>query len=375
MMSAKELIIIYPLSSLKKRTRLTKLAELAVDLGMSITSWCWERVPGEAKNELTLPQEKRVLLHGGGWSTPNIKYYYLLWMVRVFMTLLRERPKAPVYCLGFETAFPALVAKSIVGTRYIFDDADRFSMIVHFPSVLQNLVRFLERKTSEGSEVNIIPGYERYEFKNDKQKVLKNMPDAKAVARSDALHVERPKASLVVYVNGWMGETRGMPVLAKVAQRLQDQQEIHFLAAGRVDGSSAQAFVTLPHVTYLGEVENAKALAAYRVSDIVATLYDPNVEINRYAESNKWGDAIYFGVPVLVNDEVMTAQFLRDAGACLSFAYHDTEALARHLLELAQTPATLASLKRQMTTLRTNIKFFDEAMRQVLEEVYDGKTS
>jgi glycosyltransferase involved in cell wall biosynthesis len=375
-MMTKDLTVIYPLSSLKKRTRLTKLAELATDLGMTVTSWCWERVPGEAQDELNLPLgEKRVLLRGGGWSTPRIKYYYLLWMWRVLLMLVRERPKSPVYCLGFETAFPALVAKSLVGTRYIFDDADRFSMIVRFPGVLQTILRWLERKTSEASEVNIIPGYERYEFRNSKQKVLKNMPDAKAVAKSDALKVARPEASLVVYVNGWMGETRGLSVLLEVAKRLQSQPEIHFLAAGRVDGASAQAFVTLPNVTYLGEVANAQALAAYRVSDVVATLYDPSIEINRYAESNKWGDALYFGVPVLVNDEVMTAQFLRDAKACVSFAYHDAATLAATLQDLVQTPGKLETLKQNMTTLKHDMMFFDEAMRGILQEVYDGKTA
>lgn len=361
MMSPKNLIVIYPLSSLKKRTRLAKLAEVATNMGITVTSWCWERLPGEAKDDLALPLgEKHVLLRGGGWSNPNLKYWYFLWMLRVFWGTLRTRPQKTVYCLGFESAFPVWVASWLTKTTYIFDDADRFSMIIRLPGPLQTLLRYLERKTSENSMTHIIPGKERYEFTNAKQFVIKNTPDKETIEKSKHITVPRPDPQLVIYVNGWLKATRGISTLIKVAEQLQANTKIHFLVAGSLEDEAAKQFVKLSNVTYLGQVDNATALAGYRSCDLVFTFYDPAIPINKYAESNKWGDALFFGIPVIVNDEVLTADFLRKSNACISVPYHDSTQLTTLLLGFANDTTALSKLRSSITQLRKEIKFFDE---------------
>ncbi len=373
----KEMIVIFPLSVVAHRTRLVKLVSIASDLGLSLSTWSWERNKGEHNTELPIKlNNRKILLKGGGYNSKWIKLYYPLWMVSVFFQLILHRPKNPVYCLGFETAFPAWVASKIFKTQYIFDDADRFSMIVRLPSPVNKLVKFLERKTSEGSLINIIPGYERYEFNNNKQTILKNMPDSQALEKSKKVTVKRPLAKLVIYVNGWMGETRGLPIVLELAKRsLKSKANIHFIAAGNAPDNSASSFVALPNVTYLGSLENHEALAWYRVSDFIFTYYDPAVEINRYAESNKWGDALTLGVPIIVNTEVTTAKFLRESKVCISVPYHDVNALEEALISILNDTSLLENMKKNIPIIHSETQFFDRGMKAILEEVYYEKTS
>ena len=373
----KNIIIIFPLSVIAHRTRLVKLVSIASDLGLSISTWAWERKKGDFHKELPIDfNDRKVLLKGGGYNSKWIKLYYPLWMFSVFFQLILRRPKSPVYCLGFETAFPAFLASKVTTIKYIFDDADRFSMIVNLPSALNKGVKYLERKTSEGSIINIIPGYERYEFKNSKQTTLKNMPDSQALEKSKQVNIKRPNAKVIIYVNGWMGETRGLPIILELAKRsLTSKADIHFIAAGNAKDKSASAFIKLPNVTYLGSVENHEALAWYRASDFIFTYYDPVIEINRYAESNKWGDGLSLKVPVIVNDEVITANFLRENNACISVPYHDIDALQRALDKVLINIKHLDLMKKNISQIHAEIKYFDAGMKTILQKVYYEKAS
>lgn len=372
----KEMIIIFPLSVIAHRTRLVKLVSIASDLGLSLSTWSWERNKGEHEKELAIKLDNRkILLKGGGYNSKWIKLYYPLWIISVFFQLILRRPKNPVYCLGFETAFPAWVASKITRVQYIFDDADRFSMIISLPSTVNKIVKFLERKTSEGSLINIIPGYERYEFNNKKQTILKNMPDSQALEKSKKITVKRPSAQLVIYVNGWMGETRGLPIILELAKRsLEARSDIHFIAAGDATDKSASSFITLPNVTYLGSLDNHEALAWYRASDFIFTYYDPAIEINRYAESNKWGDTLTFDVPIIVNSEVTTAKFLRKGKVCISVPYHDIDALEKALHNILGDTGLFESMKKNIPTIHSETQFFDSGMKAILEKVYYEKT-
>jgi len=375
MLPKNEIILIFPLSTLSKRTRLTKIARIATDLGLQISTWSWERVPGEGNQELNIQfNERCALMTGGGYALGKKKILYMKWMWVVFARLLRFRPTGPIYCLGFETAFPAWLASKIIRLQYIFDDADRFSLLIRFPFIFNKLVQFFERKTSEGSIVNIIPGYERYEFRNSKQRILKNHPDAKTLSLSKTISVERPVADLVIYVNGWMGETRGMPIINKLAQRLNGIDNICFIAAGRVDGESAKSFINQPNVSYKGEISNAEALSLYQIVDLVFTYYDPVVEINRFAESNKWGDCLAFAVPPIVNMEVVTAEYLRNKSACLSIAYHDVDGLELEIKNFALHPQSLDILKKNINSLTSHIEYFDNGVKNIFQEVYNDSS-
>jgi len=330
----------------------------------------------ESFSEICIELDNRkILLKGGGYNSKWIKLYYPLWMISVFFHLMLRRPKNPVYCLGFETAFPAWVTSKITKIQYVFDDADRFSMIIRLPSPINKLVKFLEKKTSEGSLVNIIPGYERYEFTNKKQTILKNMPDSQAIEKSNHISIKRPTAKLVIYVNGWMGETRGLPIILELAKRsLEAKTDIHFIAAGNATDKSARFFIKLPNVTYLGSLENHEALAWYKASDFIFTYYDPAIEINRYAESNKWGDALTFGVPIIVNSEVTTAKFLRDGDVCISVPYHDIDVLENELNSILEDTSLLENMKKKIPCIHSEIQFFDKGMKAILEKVYYEKT-
>ncbi|WP_448546968.1 hypothetical protein [Thalassotalea fusca] len=368
--------IIAPVSSLSNRTRLYKLASYLLENKQipNLKHVAWVRESHEAE-EVELPTQrinKVTLINGGGYGGRLTKLLYCYWMIRVFFYCLIRQSNTPVWALGFESAFPAILAAKIRKFEVIFDDADRFSMVFPFPSPIKKFIQVLENFTSHHCSLHVIPGTERYSFSSNKFFILRNTPSIAEITKARAYFrsKEWPKARIVINVNGWLGKDRGMSAALAIANHF-DQQDVALLVAGKVDCDEARQLIDCGSVTYLGKLTNAEALATYLCSDFVLTYYDPKYEINTLAQSNKWGDALLLGTKVIVNSEVKTANFLREIDGCITCSYHDHFQLINELeiilekgFETLRKPnASIRSFEMQLEQLFSRLDEFSQVQQ------------
>lgn len=363
-------VFLAPLGAIQKRTRLAKMAALIRARGDELLFFGWEREKGEAEALRSLDPgiREHVILRGGGYASRWTRLFYPLWMAAVFLrTLGLGRDKA-LFCLGWETAFPARLASMFTGARVIFDDADRFSMIVRLPGPLQGWLEGLERWTSRSVAMHLVPSFSRYDWRHPRMLELNNSPLLADMERARANAPRRPGAALVVYANGWIGETRGAPVFLRALDLIETLKlDIRMVIAGRVSGPGASELIEHPRVSFLGEVSQSEALAQYAAVDVLLTYYDPVVPINRTAESNKWGDAVFFGTPFIVNAEVETAASFLAEGAAWAVPYEDAEALVDLLAALSRDHARIREAAEKLAGFGKSYRVFDERMSEILD--------
>lgn len=368
----REIVFLAPLPTMRKRTRLSKMVPQVLEKGCSILFYGWERETGEAEKFRTNTSgvKEEIILRGGGYASQRARLMYPLWMMLVFFRVLQLGRNRLIFALGWETAFPAQLASMITGSRIVFDDADRFSMILRLPGFAHTLLQSLEEWTSRRVTFHIIPSFSRYGWRHDRMIVLRNSPrDADLVeARNTAR--QRPSNKLVLYVNGWIGETRGGPIFVK-ALDIADERglDLHMLIAGRVEGEAASRLVSHPYVTFFGELSQREALAWYTVCDAVLTYYDPAIPINRKAESNKWGDSMYFDCPIIVNSEVETMQHFIEAGAAFGVPYYDATALVALWERMLATPDVLIEAKNALGKFKDDYPIFDTQFDMILNRL------
>lgn len=359
-----DFFIIAPLSALSKRTRLYKLTTFLFGKwpSLNLTHIAWERLTGECEETYlkNLPIQKDIVVRGGGYGGAQIRFGYLSWVFKVFFRCLKLKKSDTVWALGFESAFPAVLASKLKKFTVIFDDADRFSMLLNFPRWLNVLVERLEVFTSRNSKFHLVPGLGRYDFESKKIRVIKNTPSANELKAAFALFESKqwPAAGLVLNVNGWLGNGRGMGEILVLAKEMIEE-DFRILLAGDLSCDAARELALLDNVTYLGNISNAEALASYYASDLVYTYYAPSSKINRFAESNKWGDAIMVGVGVVVNGEVETADYLREAGAAISLPYNATGDLIAKMKKLCHEKSTLIELKLNAKKIASSMDFYE----------------
>lgn len=365
----KQVLLITPISAISQRIRVKKIAQLFHDNKFEITHLGWERIKGERKENLSYNINKKIIISGGGYSGKMTRFLYPLWIIKVILYLMYNgRKYSAIYCMGFESALPAVLVNFFLRKKLIFDDADRLLLILSLPSIIYKSVQALEKLVSTKSFIHIIPNAARYDYHTNKMVIIKNTPDENEYTRALELEVSYRKTNLTVYINGWLGKVRGIPIFYEVAKGLVNEN-ITFLLAGRRGCKEAELMKELKNVKDLGELNNDQAMSYYKVSDIVVTYYDPIMRINQYAEANKWGDAICFNIPVLVNEEVKTAQFLKDANACFSFKYSDVNGVTNLLRELNHDQTSLVTKRENLKMMQKEIVFFDKAIKNALKEI------
>ena len=369
--------LIAPIPAINRRTRVNKQVDVLLKHGHNVTLLGWERLPGEScRQRHSDPRvTEQMILHGGGYASRLTHLFYVFWMVRVFFKVLFLPRHSALLCLGFESAFPALLASKFTGAKILFDDADRFSMILALPRPFNNLIQAVEKWTSKHCTVHIVPGMTRYNWTGGNMAILRNTPNLAdfELALAKRLHAALPE--FVLYANGWIGETRGAPVFLALMRKLAvSGPQIKLRLIGRGDGSAYDILKELPNVIAMQEVPQIEALAAYCTANLVLTYYDPKVPINRQAESNKWGDCIFLGVPFIVNSEVETAAKFVEEGAAFSVPYADVDALEALILHLQSKPSLLADSKKRLQNFRSEYLPFDNAFEKILLAANLGTT-
>jgi len=363
-----ELILIAPAPAINKRTRLAKMPEVFCENGFTVLFLGWERIPGEL-NKLRWTKSgvtEKTILRGGGYVSKKTRLMYPLWMLAVFWNVLFLGRRRWIMCLGWETAFPAQLAAFFTGSQIIFDDADRFSMILKLPGPLHKFLQCLERWSSRKAYLHLVPGMSRYEWNSPNMIVLRNSPVKNDFKMAQQNALARPDADLVIYANGWLGHTRGAPIILAALQRLEKlDKRFRIILAGRVDCESGKTLIEHPLVNYYGEIPQVEALSLYLSSDVALTFYDPIVPINRKAEANKWGDCVYLGTPFIVNSEVETARKFVQKGAAFSFSYTDVDCLVSILEDLATHPEKLSLARESLVEFKTSYPLYDEQLRNI----------
>ncbi|SHK42968.1 Glycosyltransferase involved in cell wall bisynthesis [Shimia gijangensis] len=360
-----------PLSAVRKRTRLAKMGRYLEDSGMQVQFFGWERVAGEA--ELHRWQgssiKESVLLRGGGYASKKARLMYPVWMFAVFFRVLLLPRASKCWCLGWETAFPARLAAIFRRSTIIFDDADRFSMLLKLPKPVHKFLVRLEKWTSMKCYRHVVPGWTRYEWKHEGMTLLRNTP--MSADYEEAMRVPRTSLDqgLSVYVNGWIAWDTGSRIIIKAIDELARRNlSCRVLVAGRISSDDGQQLIEHSYADFRGELPQVEALKLYRQSSIALTLYDPSVAINHHAESNKWGDCVFLGTPFIVNSEVATAQRFVDAGAAFSFRYNDHMALADLLEQFLKEPQKLDNAQRSLKSFEGEFSAFENQLEPLFSD-------
>lgn len=372
-MKNKEVVLIAPLPAISKRTRLAKMVPVILAEGYKVAFFGWEREEGELEylRSVDINVTEKTILRGGGYAKSQARLMYPLWMLLVFFRVLFLKRNSVLFCLGWETAFPARLAAFFSGAKVIFDDADRFSMIIRLPNFAQKILVALERWTSRTVTLHVIPSFSRYEWAHSRMWELRNSPMLADMESAQHNPPVRSAAELVVYANGWIGESRGAPIFLRALDLIAERGlDIQMVIAGRVTGAGAERLTQHPKVKFLGEVSQSEALSWYSAVDVLLTYYDPAVSINRKAESNKWGDAVFFKTPFIVNSEVETADLFVKRGAAWAVPYQDVAALVDLLELLLKNRAMIDEAARLAAQFRSEYPLFDERVREILKAAF-----
>lgn len=355
-------VVVVQQESLRERPRIYKLGKILGGMGINFEIW-----------KFGLPDEKRAEdvsvrnVMDSSWRSRSAALRYIVWMWKVFMCARRQPRGTHFFSVGFDSGFPiALLANR--SRSFVFDNIDNVSMSYRWPWGVKHVFRFLEKWVARRASVHVIPSANRWEGADANMEVVTNTPSLTVIREARSLAEARGYVrdrEFTIYLNGWLSATRGIATLIGALKLMKERQlPVKVLVAGRPASNDAEALLALDNVENLGMLSNVEALATYFRTTVAFIYYDPALEINRLAESQKWTDCWATGTAFVSNHEVETLRRFEEADACFALPYHDHEGLANLIGELAADAGRVRTSQENLA--RMNFRYWDEHMRLVL---------
>lgn len=295
--------------------RVTKFVDYFDTKGFSINFICWLR----SKNNKDKSQKEKYIFYGGGYGSKFLVLFYPIWMLVLFFYLLFYKVKKDHYffVIDFDSAFPMYLVSLLRNDfRYIYDIHDDFSKRYKIPNFLKKIIFFFDCKVRKKSYKVIHVDENRISAYDENYIVIYNSP--KDFFKNYSYPVLSEEK--IFCVSGLLSKQRGMESLIKFASAFP---KYSFLVAGNSIDKYSDTFIKLPNVVYLGVLSQEDLFANIKDCHAIFSLYDPSVEINRLAASNKFYDGLMLGIPVITNYGLQISSLIEDnnLGFLVNFNY------------------------------------------------------
>ena len=306
--------IIYVKGSDLNDVRLQKFIHYFVGRGEDVSFWGWSRDGQKASVDRV---NISYLLTGGGYGKKSrLFFFYILWAIVVFFKCLITNLKGKIIiAIDFDSALPVYWASKFKKIDYIYEVYDDFALRYNFPSIVKRFVHKRDTKIMKRSKCVIHVDANRVTYKDCQWIIIENTPND--YWKGEVRPYDNLKLKFAII--GYFSDARGMEQIYKFAK---ENNKVQFLLVGRFTSEKMKE-----EFLELSNVESHDLMPQMQLFDLmkdccgIFSLYNPGLEINRYAASNKVYDAMMMGIPVITNNEVINSAYIKEKGFGLVVDY------------------------------------------------------
>lgn len=296
--------------------RVIKFLNYFNDNGFEIDYLCWLRSPSQRDPNGV----ENYIFYGGGFGGKILALFYPLWITVLFFHLMKKSfsKNNIIFAIDFDTALPAyLVTLLRPRLQYIYDIHDDFALRYKFPKLLKGIISKIDSLIKKRAMQIIHVDETRIRSGDKNFTVIYNTPKDYFSGNYPKHREYNPKKFAV---SGLLCAQRGIHSLTQFAINNPD---FEFIVAGDAIDDCASKFIALENVNFLGYVDQSKLFEEIFDASYIFSLYDPSIEINRLAASNKLYDSMMLGIPVVVNTGILAANLVKnnDIGYLISFNF------------------------------------------------------
>jgi glycosyltransferase involved in cell wall biosynthesis len=263
----------------------------------------WDR--GLNKSNYDTFNEKYIFF-GGGLNNRYLMFYYPFWMISVFFYFLFKKniKEYNIIAVNFDTALPIYVVSLIRDFDYIYEVYDEFSISYNFPSKIKELLKLMDKKLMNKAKLIIQVDKNRIRSHENKTIVIENSPFDYYEGKNRSYEMVKHKFA----VTGLLNDNRG---INQILQFAKQNGQIKFLFVGQILDDKMLNFArTLQNIELVEFIPQIELFKLIQDCCGIFSLYNPNIEINKLAASNKVYDAMMLGIPVITNKEVLNSKYI-----------------------------------------------------------------
>jgi glycosyltransferase involved in cell wall biosynthesis len=348
-MKAGKVCIVRGKSPPEPEPRITKTAMALKEIGWGISLVEWDRSSSKCKKEVVQGLELRRINLRAPENSPSLAFFLPWWWIRVFVALVKEDPDVFHAC-DFDTLAPCVLLRFLKGKRVVYDQFDSYANMIEYniPHWVRSIIDFIEKWFADHSDLVILADESRKNWAKKIRKkvvVVENTPPDLFLAHNfpaSSAHEneerEERSAPLTIFYGGNLVKTRGLGLMASLADRLEG---IRFRVAGW--GPDEDELIPLlkssKNVDFLGPLSYDKLLHETAKADVIFAAYDPQIKNNRFASPNKLFEAMMCARPVIVARGTNADEVVEKERCGFVIEYENEKELAKVLKNLQKDRA------------------------------------
>ena len=297
--------------------RLAKYIKVMSSESINVSFWGWDRTN---KNEQIAGLiECSYLLKGGGFGSKRLLFLYPLWIIKVFFKALfcRFLSQKNIIAINFDLAFPIYLASILANFEYIYEIHDEFALSYNFNKCTKKFIRYIDKAIMKRAKFVIHVDENRVNYDKCNSIIIENSPEDYFKGKSRKYNSLQRTFAVI----GNISKTRGIDQIYKFAK---DNKDIKILLVGKFyDENLKRILLSLDNIIYKDYMPQQELFSNMVDCCGIFSLYDPCLEINRLAASNKVYDAMMLGIPVITNREVINSKFIerQNIGIVINYKY------------------------------------------------------
>jgi glycosyltransferase involved in cell wall biosynthesis len=269
----------------------------------------------------------------------------LRWQFFQLRHLWRQKPDVVQFCDVF-SAVPALLIKWTRGAKLVYDVRDPARMSLSHWGPLSNAAGWLESFVARRSEVVVMvsePLRALLDSRTQEKTVV--VPNAPSEDAFKDFHFSSD-GKLRVSLAGFVSHRRNLQAWCELTQA---EPDVLLDVYGAVYDATTQQILDRFGIPTPKVIQNREAVERMATADAVSMMYDPAIEVNRYAAPNKFYEALMLGKPLICGEGMLIADEVRRVGCGVVVPYGDQQALSRavDVLRDAQTRRRMGEAARR----------------------------
>lgn len=298
-----------------------KMARYLKSQGFQLSFVGWDRSHKQEKSEYFSDIE--YVLKGGGESnkwTPLFYCFFIFKLITKYLFSPTACKSKLFFAVNFEAAFSLWVVSHFRNVKYIYDIWDELALSHNFPKPVKKLIRWFDKRVRKSSQFYIHVDPNRVsEIDSPNYIIIYNTPYDFYKGITPDYEYEKNYA-----VTGYFSNVRGLESIYQFAKESQDYK---FIVVGEfLNKDTEKKFLELKNVDYHHFMPQEHLFEMISKCRGIFSLYDPSLEINQLAASNKLYDAMMLGIPVIVNNGIKVAQNVKEkcTGSIVDYVYNSS---------------------------------------------------
>jgi glycosyltransferase involved in cell wall biosynthesis len=343
--------------------------------GFDVRFLGWDRAKRVPRSRLIGDVEHACIMRGWGYANRKLLIALPLWTLRLAAHVSTLRTDL-IHAMDFDAALGVAIGLRIRKVPFLYDIQDNFELRHPFHPLVKRAIRMVDNWIIRRSASTIVVGEERIvgDMALYRSKIIV-MPNSPPDLRPRIV-VSRDRSHLTLAFVGRIAEPRGVRLVLEACRQLP---WLRILMAGEIEGKElGERLRACAQIELYRYLPQEQALELVYRSDASFAFYDPSTEICRRANGAKWYDAMMAGKCLLVNSEVMSAEWIVRCGIGYTSPYADTEKFVRTLRDLYEHREKMEEAggrARKLYETEFNRNAMDRRLHEAVRKALNGKIS